>query len=219
LLALAYLSVRHVPLAALWAAPVITLLGTAVNKSGPMLAFRRAWLVVCSVALIPVVLTVEFVVAHPTPVIAMGGMTLGMTDPCQIVKFMKETRLNGNLYNPLWWGSYVSWELYPAVRVSMDGRNVSLFPDSMVARNLKFYSRDAGAANLEDPLRYNTDFLLVPSDAAILGLVQSDARWRQLYRDDHALLFVRADVAHASIGKSIDGGSMGPASPCTQIFK
>jgi len=219
LISLAYLSVRHVPLAALWAAPVITLLGTAVNRSGPVPAFRRAWLVVSSVALIPVVLTVEFVAAHPAPVIAMGGATLGVTDPCRVVKFMKETRLNGNLYNPLWWGSYVSWELYPAVRVSMDGRNVSLFPDSMVAENLKFYSRDAGVANLEDPLRYNTDFLLVPSDAAILGLVQSDARWRQLYRDDHAFLFARADVAHASLGKSIDGGSTGSASPCTQIFK
>ncbi len=51
---------------------------------------------------------------------------------------MRRNGVKGNVYNPLWWGSYITWEPYPAVKVSMDGRNVSLFPDEMVGENSAF---------------------------------------------------------------------------------
>ena len=56
-------------------------------------------------------------------------------------------------------GLVLTWELYPAVRVSMDGRNISLFPDRMVVENFDFYLKDAATVDVDAPLRYDTDFV------------------------------------------------------------
>jgi hypothetical protein len=106
---------------------------------------------------------------------------------------MRQERLSGNLYNPLWWGSYITWQLYPGVLVSMDGRNISAFPDNVVVENLKFYSEGTRSVDLETPLRYDTDFLLVPSDRPVLPRVLRDPRWRKIFSDSDSALFVRAD--------------------------
>lgn len=196
LLAMSYLSVRHVPLAAIWAGPVITLLASRLNDELPSLVtFRRVWFLLRGFALLPICLTFAVVYAEPAPVVRAAGAVLGATHPCGAVNFLRQNHVEGNVYNPLWWGSYITWELYPQVRVSMDGRNISLFPDEMVVENLKFYSQDIREADLDAPLRYDTDLLLVPSDLPVLARVHGDRRWRQVYRDGDAEIFVRTDVA------------------------
>ena len=97
----------------------------------------------------------------------------------------------------------------------MDGRNISVFPDAMVTANLRFYSREATANDLLDPLRYATDFLLVPSDAAILPLARSDERWQEVYGDRDGSLFVRADAAHAAVVGSFKAGTLAPPVGCS----
>ena len=107
------------------------------------------------------------------------------------MSFLRENHVEGNLFNPLWWGSYITWELYPRVRVSMDGRNISLFPDEMVVENLKFYT---SGADLDAPFRHDTDLLLVPADRPVLARVSADRRWRRIYGDGDAAIFLRADA-------------------------
>jgi hypothetical protein len=65
LIAMSYLSVRHVPLAAIWTGPVITLLASQVHDQLPQqAAFRRSWFVLRGLALLPVCL-IFFVVFRP----------------------------------------------------------------------------------------------------------------------------------------------------------
>jgi len=146
-------------------------------------------------ALLPACLTVTVVYAEPRPSIRTGGTVLGVNHPCGAVAFLRNRGYKGNLYNPLWWGGYVTWELYPHVRVSMDGRNISLFSDAMVLENLKFYTDPARDADVSVPLQYPTDLLLVPANAPVLSRLRTDARWRQLYADRDSTLFQRADAA------------------------
>jgi hypothetical protein len=189
LVAMAYLSVRHVPLAAIWTAPVIALLaGRAMESAG----FKRAWVVVSGIAAVPACLTVAFVFANPQPVITADGHALGSRSPCRAVAFLKSNQLTGNVFTPLWWGSYVTWELYPSIRISMDGRNISLYPDRMVVENFEFYLRGA-AADLDAPLRYPTNFLLVPSDSPVLPRLEADRRWQVIFADGDAAVFARSD--------------------------
>lgn len=194
-----YLSVRNVPLAAIWLGPVITLLGSAISRSAAVAAFKRLWLVVGAAAVVVVTLVVQFIAAQPRPEITIGSRALGSTDPCRAVAFLQRNGLHGKLYNPLWWGSYVTWKTFPAILVSMDGRNISLFSDEMVAENLRFYSSDVTPADIDVPTKYDSDFLLVPSDRAVLGMAHADSRWRQIYADQDAHLFVRADPRHAAV--------------------
>ena len=217
LVGMAYLSVRHIPIAALWIAPVATLLTFgAMREQDDRSWIRRAWSVVASLATIPAILTVVAVSVDPRPRIFIAGDTLGSKHPCQAVAFMREHNVAGNVYAPLWWGSYVTWHLFPSVRVSMDGRNITFFPDRMVVENLRFYSASATRDDEDAPLRYETDYLLVPSDRSILGRIQADRRWQQIFTDSDAFLFVRREKAldsmtPAAAGKPVPSSTACPA--------
>jgi hypothetical protein len=194
-------SVRHVPVFALWAGPVLALLAQAAwGPPGGRGPWRRLWPVAAAVALLPTALTIRFVVEHPSPSVATSGPVLGACSPCGAVAFMRANGLRGRVFNPLWWGSYLTWELYPDVRVSMDGRNVTLFPPALVAENLSFYLADdppAGAA-----LDHGADFVLVPADAPVLTQLRGDSRWVILFDDGQAALFARAGAAPSGLRRA-----------------
>jgi hypothetical protein len=192
-LAMAYVSVRHVPIAAIWVGPVIALLASrAIVSAGNSAVFRQAWFALRGLAVLPACLTFAVVLAEPRAAISADGTVLGTRHPCTAVAFMRENHLAGNVFNPLWWGSYLSWELYPAVRVSMDGRNISLFADRMVVENFDFYLKDAASVDADAPLRYDTRLLLIPTDSPVLSRIETDVRWRQAFRDSESALFLRA---------------------------
>jgi hypothetical protein len=188
---MSFVSVRHVPLAAIWLAPVIAWLASRVRESA---TFGRVWFVLQGLSVLPACLTVGFVLSQPQPVISADAGVLGSRNPCQAVAFMKANGLAGNVFVPLWWGSYVTWNLYPAVRVSMDGRNISLFPDRMVIENFDFFLKEAGDVDVDAPLRYDTNFVLIPTDSPVLSRFENDPRWRQAFRDRDAVLFLRSSA-------------------------
>jgi hypothetical protein len=209
LLVMSFLSVRHVPLAAIWLAPVIARLA---SQGGQSAAFRRAWFVLRGLSVLPACLTIGFVLSEPQPVIRADSGVLGSRNPCQVVAFMKANGLTGNVFGPLWWGSYVTWNLYPAIRVSMDGRNISLFPDRMVIENFEFFLKDAGSVDVDAPLRYDTNFVLVPTDSPVLSRLLSNPRWRQGFRDGDAVLLLRSDALHQA-------SFVLPTSPCSGVLQ
>jgi hypothetical protein len=190
---MAYVSVRHVPIAAIWVGPIIGLLAShALASIGNSTVFPRTWFVLGGLAVVPACLTCVVVLAEPRPAISADGRVLGSRHPCTAVAFLRENHLAGNVFNPLWWGSYLTWELHPAVRVSMDGRNISLFPDRMVVENFDFYLKDAATVDVDTPLRYDTRLLLIPTDSPVLSRIETDRRWQQAFRDSDSALFLRA---------------------------
>jgi hypothetical protein len=218
---MAYWSVRHVPIAIIWIAPVVAILASNLKArlSGRHL-LQSCWPFVAAVACLPAILTLCIACVQPWPRIEVSGDTLGSKHPCAAVAFMRQNHLNGNLYNPLWWGSYITWQLYPGVLVSMDGRNISAFPDNMVVENLKFYSDSASRVDLEAPLRYDTDFLLVPSDRPVLQGISDDARWHKIFSDRDSALFVRADKERPWSGQPPDGQKLeAPGSSCPDFMR
>jgi hypothetical protein len=187
---MAFRSVRHVPICTLWAAPVLALLAQAACERWAERGWwQRGWLLVTAAAAVPAVLTFRFIAADPAPVVSTAGPVLGSHAPYGAVAFLRGIA-GGRVYNPLWWGSYLTWELYPAVRVSMDGRNVTLFSREMVGENLTFYL--AEDADPGTPLASRPDFLLVPADAPVLPRLRDDSRWRAVFEDHDAVVFVPA---------------------------
>jgi hypothetical protein len=195
---MAFVSVRHVPLAAIWIAPVIALLAAHCPPSQRRARPRNwGWQLATAAAVTPAVLTCIAVGYQPWPRIDIRGTTLGRTHPCTAVAFLREHGVSGNVYNPLPWGGYLTWHLYPSVRVSMDGRNISIFPRHLVLENLLFYKGQYGTEGVEVPLQYDTDLLLVPADSAVLAAVVTDSRWQRVFSDAQSSLFVRAGSALA----------------------
>jgi hypothetical protein len=198
-------SVRHLPVLTLWAAPVAALLAQAA--AGESKVWQRGWLLLTGLTLLPAFLSMWFLATWPNPQIRIGPTALGETHPWGAIRFLRANHIQGNVYAPLWWGSCLTWELYPDVKVAMDGRNVTLFPVRLVEENLRYFLE--GPEQLRDaPLRHDTDFVLIPRDSPALGQLQEDERWEEIYSDNSALLLVRRDTAHAELLQRAQAGTL-----------
>ena len=52
---------------------------------------------------------------------------------------LKESGARGKLVIPVRWGSYASWRLYPQIKISVDGRYETAFPESTFQMNRNFF--------------------------------------------------------------------------------
>ncbi len=193
---LAIRSHRHVPLFTLWATPVLALLAPAALASSDGRRHALPLLVITFVIGMAGAFEVAATLHDPWPRIHVE--TRGpAAQPLAAASFVRTNDLRGRLYNPLWWGSYLSWALYPRVLVSSDGRNDTVYPIARIGENLLFYAtRDP---DLGAPWRDGADFLLVPAGAFVSSRIRGDSRWVIVHEDSVSTLFVRNDEVHRDL--------------------
>ena len=201
---LAFASNRHAPLLIVWLAPVLGLLvGAALEGREGQASWTLPVALLWALAFMPAAFMIKLIVADPRPRIAVPVESRA---PPGLVAFMRANDLQGNLYAPLWWGSSLTWETYPNIRVAMDGRNVTLFAAEDVTANLFFFCTPDAA--VETPLRYPTDYLALPPGTAVLERVRADGHWVLLFEDAEVVLFVRADASHADLVRRKQAGEL-----------
>ena len=64
--------------------------------------------------------------------------------PVGAVDCLASTGFHGRLMVPFNWGAYVSWRLYPGVKVSVDSRYEVAYPPASVEENVAFYRAEKG---------------------------------------------------------------------------
>jgi hypothetical protein len=116
------------------------------------------------------------------------------------VKFLKENRLKGNMFNPYVWGGYLIWTLYPEYKVFVDGRGLieEVFFQQvkiMGARSQVLYGLPEWKAFLKV---YEVDFIITFSVDEISGrlsplipALMNDSEWHLIYMDNISLIFLR----------------------------
>ncbi len=127
--------------------------------------------------------------------------------PVQAVQYLKQHEFRGRLFTPFHVGAYVSWEMFPDVLVSFDGRYEVAYQDRVMQDHNAFL--DAEGAWWEIPLRYGADAVLVHRQAPVADLLddwsntlprlpeaaqQQLARWAPVYRDDSFLVLARSSL-------------------------
>jgi hypothetical protein len=114
--------------------------------------------------------------------------------PVGAVEYMAQQRFEGRLMTPFDEGAYVSWKLYPRVRVSMDSRYEVAYPEWMVTRNQLAYDTGEWRSFVG---AYPTDAILAhrnsPMEASLSG------SWRRVYRDGAYCLFARPGLELAAV--------------------
>lgn len=112
--------------------------------------------------------------------------------PVGAVNFLRARGFEGNLLTPFGAGSYVSWKLHPAVRVSLDSRFEAAYPYAVVVDIMGAYATGAGVDRV---LRtYAPDLVLVPRLSA---LAATGLPWPAVYRDPEFSLHARPGLALA----------------------
>jgi hypothetical protein len=110
-------------------------------------------------------------------------------DPVREVDILSLARAEGNLATPFRSGGYCSWRLYPRIKISMDGRYETAFPESTYELNEDFYDKRG-----TDWDRLIRDY---PVDYVILEFTQNRLRPEDLL--DHGFVLIWLTPGHFAL--------------------
>jgi hypothetical protein len=105
--------------------------------------------------------------------------------PAGAVNFLEKQKLSGPVLSPDYWGGYLIYRFYPEPRVVVDDRH-DLYGDDFFKSYLKMWRVEEGWKTFlqEHPVRS----LILPRDAALTNALIGDAAWKEVYRDDTAVV-------------------------------
>jgi hypothetical protein len=119
--------------------------------------------------------------------------------PVGAVQYLSEHRFEGNLMVPFRAGAYVSWKLYPAVKVSLDSRYEVAYPNEAVRKGFEFYAAAPGwQATLTD---WPTDAVLLPRDSLVARVMPSTG-WPRVYADHDFEVYLRPGTSMTAEDRS-----------------
>jgi hypothetical protein len=126
--------------------------------------------------------------------------------PTGAVEYLKANKFSGNIVTPFHVGSYVSWEMYPAVKVSLDGRYEVAYQEHVMPEHNAFFGGESEWWKFLE--KYPSDAVLVHIQAPVVEKLHmlSDAYcdpagpglmeyWNVVYRDD-AFVILAAEHCH-----------------------
>ncbi len=108
--------------------------------------------------------------------------------PVGAVEYLRQQGFVGNVMVPFHQGAYVSWKLYPAVKVSVDSRYEVAYSEEWVDRAFRFYEAEPGWR--ETLNAYSTDLVLIPRMMPVAQVIQQSG-WQAVYEDREFAIFAR----------------------------
>jgi hypothetical protein len=108
--------------------------------------------------------------------------------PVEAVNYLEKHEVKGPVLSPDYWGGYLIYRLYPATRVVVDDRH-DLYGEQFLTEYLTMVHVE----HWGEFLRWRSSCLLLPRKAALTQILTETPAWKAVYRDDVAVVFVRAD--------------------------
>jgi hypothetical protein len=108
--------------------------------------------------------------------------------PAAAVAYMRDHNMPPTLFNEYAWGGYLLWELYPEVKVFIDGR-ADPYGDALIAAYGKTMSAQRGWDQTLD--QYGVHTALIGADSSLASAMRLDDAWHEVYADPMASIFVR----------------------------
>jgi hypothetical protein len=188
-------SVRHIPIYALVAVPILS-------------AMVLAWLQECSLAkrfewkhtaMTPAKTWINailmagflvFMVARVRHVCNRQAETEAKKLPAAAVSFIAALRPPAPILNHYNWGGYFIWRLYPGYQVYIDGR-ADLYGDAfMDDLATTYYLRGDSWRSLFEKWGIRT--VVLPPDAPLVTALAARREWKTIYADDQAVVLTKA---------------------------
>jgi hypothetical protein len=145
-----------------------------------------------------------FSVAHaPWRTTLTGDAGQHASYPTGAVEYLQRQGFQGNLLTPFHAGAYVSWELYPRVKVSLDGRYEVAYAPQVFPEHCEFFAgRDGWETLLE---RYPHDAVLIHRTAPLAALLDRcrDGEERLSLPSGRCLRIVYEDDSYLLLGDGL----------------
>jgi hypothetical protein len=180
---------------------------------------RRRPAIVAAASLLAVVCLARAMVLEPwrlrVPVDEADGWAGLPVYPAGAVAYLRGADFRGNLMTPFITGGYCIWELYPQVKVSLDGRYEVAYQPGVFEDHVTLYEAQPG---WRDILRkYAGDMLLVPVGGPLAAQLGSENDWQRVYADPAYELYAPRPAtnrvsAHRSASRETSDRTAGAAS-------
>lgn len=109
--------------------------------------------------------------------------------PMETMDFIKANQIRGNMLADFNWGEFVIYSLYPSVKVAMDGRYETVYPQQSVEDYENVIKAKPGWKKILD--RNNTTLLLVSKYEPLSQKLFNDPDWKLAFQDMEAFLFYK----------------------------
>jgi hypothetical protein len=136
-------------------------------------------------------------------------ISIGEQFPVNAVKFLAASGFEGNLIHRFNWGEYLIWYLGPRVKVMVDGRRETVYPQDIYQQYLNFQS---GVNDWDRLLRdHPADVALLERNSVSANLLRLEDNWTLVYQDDVAIILARRRTAALELlAKTTANPSAGP---------
>ncbi len=111
-------------------------------------------------------------------------------EPRAAVAFLRQTGFAGRLFQPMEWGSYLTWHLYPQATIFADGR-IDSFPDPVWNDYVRIGNADEGWESLLDSYRIDCVVWDPKLSERLPAALRSSGRWEQVGSDSGCVVFRR----------------------------
>lgn len=185
-------SVRHIPIFAIVAAPILArfvqdlLERWNIHLAGGTSPARGVF------ALNAVILSgfLLFVALWVSSIIRREPRIEAEKFPVQAVSFLSQNKLPGPLFNHYNWGGYLIWKLYPQYEVFVDGR-ADLYGDQFLDNLAGMYFVQNQWQQKFDAWQIRT--VMLPPEAPLIAALRLQSGWKQVYEDKQAVILERTE--------------------------
>lgn len=185
-----FTSVRHTPLFAVLALPAMARHGEGAMLRLLAVADKGKHISTAQI----------YVTASVLVMLSVGFIRMGIpetwhiqtyNDPLPIasVQYLKQSGFKGNLWVPLHWGGYAIYQLYPHIKVSIDGRWGTVYPNEVIKDNMIFAFQGNNGVWKQLLEKYSADGALVEKENPAFQEMGNDPDWYwKIIGKDEALL-------------------------------
>lgn len=122
--------------------------------------------------------------------------------PIDATEWLAAQDVGPNLAIPLPYGGYSIWHLGPDTKVSIDGRNLTVYDDDWVDRYLRSLVDGTALEVLDEAA---VDVWMLPSDSKQIAALEATGRWGVAYRDPIAVVLLEGHDAAPALGEVSPG--------------
>jgi len=181
---------RHIPIFAIFAAPILAkyLSQLSASQSRVRIAVRPATAASVIVSLALLSLPSIVVVRQLVDFNAHQSTYESQLYPSAAVNVIKDQQLQGPIFNDYNWGGYVIWRLYPERKVFIDGR-ADVYRDAFLFDYVSTYN--AAPTWRTQFQRFGIQTVVIDPQAPLATLLRRETGWRKMFEDTRAVVFAR----------------------------
>jgi hypothetical protein len=188
-------SIRHIPIFALVAAPILAEHVYAMVKDRRWAAWvdardRKPDRAKAAMNLILAMAVLAFAVLRVGILVKRQPATEAEKYPEAAVRYVQQQRLAAPIFNYYDWGGYFIWKLYPTYRVYIDGR-ADVYGDKFLDSFAELYRAQGDwRASLE---QYGVQTVVLPPKTSLATALRHEPGWNKLFEDKQAAIFSREE--------------------------